>query len=94
MKKIICLLGIVILISGCATPIYNYNWVNPNKMQEETQKDIENCKYVSETSPAAGAGFSGGLVGSLWGKKREEFEKCMKMKGYRIQPQEEVKTSK
>ena len=80
----------ILFLAGCATtPIYNYNWVNPDKTKEETQKDIENCKYVAETSPAIGTGFSVGLIGGTWGKKREEFEKCMRMKGYRIQSKEE-----
>jgi hypothetical protein len=81
-SKCLLILFSIIFLSGCATA-YNYKWNNPQKSPEQTQKDIEDCKYVAETPASSGSGMMLGILGSTMGRKSEEFNRCMRIKGYK-----------
>lgn len=77
MKKLICGIGLVVMLSGCAVRM-----MNPNVTQAQAERDWEECKYVAITSIPVPYGRSDGAVLGASLQQRQVIEQCLKLRGY------------
>lgn len=78
MKKLICGIGLAVMLTGCGRPM-----INPNVSQAQAERDFEECKMVAITSVPVpyGRGQTAAVIGASL-QQRQVIEQCMKLRGY------------
>jgi len=88
MRKIISIIFLAALLSGCAAGGPYSEWkalkftTPPDKTDQDREKAQTECiKYVSENTDATGATLLFGVMGHF-SVKGKAYQKCMEEKGY------------
>jgi len=94
MKSIFKPIGVMILISGCATS--TNVWYNPSVSQQQAQKDWNQCEYEASRGAYTPMGafdspISSGIQEGF--QKVSLMSKCMTAKGYYLTNQEDINRS-
>jgi len=94
MKSIFKLIGVMVLISGCATS--TNVWYNPSVTQQQSQTDWNQCEYEASRGAYTPMGafdspISSGIQEGF--QKVSLMSKCMTAKGYYLTNQEDINRS-
>jgi len=80
LKKLVVAAALVVGLLGCAT---NMAYYNPNKTNDEAQRDWNECRYDSKKYGYVqmwGTGVGPGVEQAM--RESELFKMCMETKGY------------
>lgn len=81
MKKLICGIGLVVMLAGCGGRL-----VNPNVSQAQAQRDWDECDYEARRSVPVpyGRGQTAAVIGASM-QINDLRMQCMRLRGYQQQ---------